>query len=108
MNFSHFNLFLNILGDLIVNSYDGYGTDAIIYLKALPSDAVCYTITKDSFFWDQSQDMNSSGFPAKKQASDWQIYLVYQLEAWQETTWTHVLPRISEKLTLIIPIIDFI
>jgi len=26
-------------GDLIVNSYDGYGTDAIIYLKALPSDA---------------------------------------------------------------------
>jgi len=26
-------------GDLIVNSYDGYGTDAIIYLKALPYDA---------------------------------------------------------------------
>ena len=38
-NFSQFHF--KIPGDLIVNSYDGYGTDAIIYLKALPSDAVC-------------------------------------------------------------------
>ena len=32
------------------------------------------------FFWDQSQYMSSNDFPPKKQASDWLIYLVYQLE----------------------------
>ena len=34
---------------------------------------------KVRFFWNRSQDMSSSG-PAKKQASDWLTYLVYQLE----------------------------
>ena len=37
--------------------------------------------TKVIFFWDQSQDMSSSSFPPKKQASDWLTYLVYQSEA---------------------------
>ena len=36
---------------------------------------------KGIFFWDQSQDMSSSSFPPKKQASDWLTYLVYQSEA---------------------------
>ncbi len=60
-------------GDLIVNSYDGYGTDAIIYLKANPSEAsellpiFNKTSTKQykqsvptSDWTDPSSDMNSS------------------------------------------------
>ena len=60
--------------------------------------------TKVSFFWDQSQDMSSSGFPPKKPSSDLMTYLVYQLKAcffWQEITWTHVLTRILEKTDFI-------
>ena len=36
---------------------------------------------KSVFFWDQSQDMSSIGFPPKKQGSDWLMwpYLVYQI-----------------------------
>ena len=55
---------------------------------------------KVNFFWDQSQNMSLSGFLPKKQGSDWLTYLVYQLEACffgEETTWTYVLTRISEK-----------
>ena len=37
--------------------------------------------TKVIFFWDQSQDMNSSDFPAKKQCSNSLFYLVFQLES---------------------------
>ena len=54
-----------------------------------------YMHTKVSFFWDLSQDMSSSGFPPKNKASDWLTYLVWFF--WLETTWTHVLNRISEK-----------
>ena len=34
---------------------------------------------KVSFFWDLCQDMSSSSFLPKKQASDWLTHLVYQL-----------------------------
>ena len=33
-------------------------------------------ISKVSFFWDQSQDISSSGFPLKKPASDLLTYLI--------------------------------
>ena len=49
-------------------------------LDHLPNYKVGNT-TKVSFFWDQSQDMSSSGFPPNKQASIWLTYLVYQLQA---------------------------
>ena len=39
------------------------------------------------FFWDQSQDMSSSGFPPKKQASDWLTYLVYQNSCPESDLW---------------------
>lgn len=32
-------LFRYFHGDLILNSYDGYGTDAVVYLKALTHEA---------------------------------------------------------------------
>ena len=48
-----------------------------ITIKCLSEDTLD---TKVSFFWDQSQDISSRGFPPKIQASDWLTYLVYQLE----------------------------
>ena len=45
------------------------------------SNDVNVTTSKVSFFLDQSQNMSSSGFLTKEQASDWLTYLVYQLEA---------------------------
>ena len=45
--------------------------------------SIIFQLSKVSFFWDQSQDMSSSGFPPKIQASNWLTYLVsYQLEDW--------------------------
>ena len=48
-----------------------------ITIKCLSEDTLD---TKVSFFWDQSQDISSRGFPPKIQASDWLTYLFYQLE----------------------------
>ena len=55
--------------------------------------------TKGSFFWDQIQDMSSSGLPIRK-VSDWLTYLVHQLDAcvfWRETTWSHVLTDVRKN-----------
>ena len=43
--------------------------------------SVLFAPAKVSFFWNQSQDTGSSGFPPKKQASHLLTNLVYQLEA---------------------------
>ena len=44
------------------------------YKQLFPPNFKVFIHTKVSFFWDQSQDMSSSGFPPKKQASDWLTY----------------------------------
>ena len=58
-------------------------------------------IPKVSFFWDQSQDIISSSFAAKKPVlwlADLSGLPIRGLFFWQKTTWTHdVQTRISEK-----------
>lgn len=75
-------------GDLIVNSYDGYGTDAIVYLKVNASDASellpifnktstkQYKASVPTADWtDPASDMNSAihyklGGPARLSSSN--------------------------------------
>ena len=52
--------------------------------------------TKVSFFWDQTQDMISSGFLPSKQTSEL-VYLIRGLFFSRGTTWTHILTWISGK-----------
>ena len=64
-----------------------------IYLKHISSYSnkciTWYLQVLVSFFRDQSQDMSSSSFLAKKQPSNWLYYLFYQLRGlffFRETT----------------------
>ena len=71
----------------------------ILKSKTIENKFCKFKISNICIFWDQSPDMSSSAFPPKNRPLigwlTWSINLRHVL--WQETTWTHVLTRISKK-----------